>query len=372
MPNAPVHICHLTVLNPARHSRIFYKEAVSQVEAGFSVTVVGQDRAEAPYREVGVQVVPMGTFGRLSWRRLMARTRLLNLARLVAADIYIIHSPELFGVARQLRLDHPEVKLVYDMHEDYPANIRAGAGYYPWIREALASWVERQTHEFSGYGDGIWYAEECYPQLSGVSGLLLRNRFRKPDHLNPSRPGRPRLLYTGTLAENWGIHRSMALWRALNRLGPVDLVVAGHGQDPRWPGKLTAQAKEWGLESRFRFVGNGGYLDHRVILGEVAECTAGLALYELAPNLSQKIPTKFYEFMGMGKPLLFSANPYWEELNKGWGMGIPVDFPADDRQLEGLYRWLTEQNGPSEPIAPQIWAWQPEADRMVEFLKGLT
>ena len=29
-----VHICHVTILNPAQHTRIFYKLAVSQANLG--------------------------------------------------------------------------------------------------------------------------------------------------------------------------------------------------------------------------------------------------------------------------------------------------------------------------------------------------
>lgn len=363
-----LHICHLTVLNPARHSRIFFKEAVSQAQAGYQVTVIGQDAASAPYFESGVKIVPIGEFGRLSWGRMTARRRILDLARETQADLFQIHAPELLGVGEALKVDRPKVRLIYDQHEDYPANIRFGAGYPGWLRKPLARLVERKIRNFTRIGDGVIYAEDCYEPLKDIPGCVVRNKFRQPLELERGNlPLIPRLLYTGTIADAWGIGRTLELWQGLNRLAPVDLVVAGHSQEVNWAWRLKEKVAAMGLTRRFRLLGNGNYIPHEQIIAEIAKCSAGTAFYELAPHLRDKVPTKFYEFMGMRKPLLFSQNPAWDRLNDNFGFGHALSFPLTDSIVAATMAML-EKNTTLPAIPDSAWSWECEEGKMLDFL----
>src|SRR5687768_1730874 len=112
MASGPLHICHLSLLNPAIHSRIFFKMALSQVQAGYRVSIIAQDPARAPYMREGVEIVPLGVFGRLSWRRLWSLGRMRRLAQGLAADVYQIHTVELLGLARKLKQRLPKAKVI--------------------------------------------------------------------------------------------------------------------------------------------------------------------------------------------------------------------------------------------------------------------
>ena len=179
----PLHICHLSVLNPAQHSRIFHKEAITQAAAGHSVTIIAQDPAPHPYTENGIHIIPLGQFGRIRWARWRAAAKLFQLACKTKADIFIIHTPELLDTALRLKKQFPLARFVYDMHEDYPLNIRTAA-YYPWgLRHVLAAKVLQAERNFQAWGDAVVYAEACFEghlKMKSGQAITVANKCLLP------------------------------------------------------------------------------------------------------------------------------------------------------------------------------------------------
>lgn len=368
------HICHLTVLNPALHSRIYYKEALTQVAAGYRVSIIGQDGAHAPYFHGGVRIVPTGNFTRLSWRRLAFQLRILRLLRAEAADIYIVHSPELLPVARRLKTERPQVRIVYDMHEDYAANIRH-AGYYPeLLRGPLMRRVRSVEADFAQWGDGLQLAERCFLGILDFPAdrtLVLENKFQAPAGWAPVQlPDTevPTLLYTGTVAENWGVLRALDLWQRVNGFRPVRLALAGIAYDEGLRARIHAEVAASGHPDRFEWIGDGDYVPHPEILAAIARCHIGLAPYKPLPHLRERIPTRFFEYMAARRRLVYTRNPTWDALNDALGFGIAVGEELEDADVQAVLQALDAPLPPA--IDPQAWAW--EGKGMVEFLGRLT
>ncbi|MFN8396458.1 MAG: glycosyltransferase [Bacteroidia bacterium] len=234
------HICHLSLLNPAIHSRIFFKMARSQVAAGYRVSIIAQDPAPAPYERDGVRIVPLPVFGRLSWRRRWAVGRIRRLAVQECADAYQVHTVELLGQAARLRGLLPDSKWVYDMHEDYAGNI-LHADYYPdLLRPWLARKVRAAETDFAKWGHGLILAEACFQGLMDFAAertALVQNKFQMPPSveapsLSLEQPDLPMLLHTGTIARKLG--RNLERWNPGGRSTRRDLrnlVIAGHSHD---------------------------------------------------------------------------------------------------------------------------------------------
>lgn len=369
------HICHLTVLNPARHSRIFFKMARSQVAAGYQVTIIGQDPAQEPYFENGVRIVPTGVFSRKSWGRLRAPGRIQRLAIVTGADIFQVHTPELLPAARRIVKALPQARIVYDMHEDYRQNILYG-GYYPaWLRRPLSRRVRRAEQQFADRGGKVIYAEECFEgllQLDVDAYRVVRNKFLVPEEsiapLEFSNPGWPLLLYSGTIAESWGVMDALRLWGALQALAPVRLCIAGHTHDAALVQKINEFVASSGFGDRFFLAGGDTYLPYPEMVGWLSRADVGLAMYHLRENIRERIPTKFYEFMAFGKPVLFSANPTWEHLNQKLRFGQAIAPPNFD--LISLSDWIQQaalKKNPSN-YGPEDYGWASEAEAMLSFL----
>lgn len=372
------HICHLTVLNPARHSRIFYKEARSQVAAGYRVSIIGQDPAPAPYVEEGIQIVPSGIFSRLSFKRFTARRTIISLASRPQADLYQIHAPELLAPARRLLKSVPGCRLVYDMHEDYALNIREG-GYYPgWIKDQLATVVRKKERDFAHYGHGLIEAEACFRGIidfPSEQSALVRNKYLPPGHIVEApgfgNPELPLLVSTGTIAENWGTIKAVQLWIRLQGLLPSRLALVGHTHDQGLLDQIRKMVEQSGFSDRFLLVGGENYVPYESMAGWIASADAGLALYRLLPNIRDRIPTRFYEFMAAGVPTIHSINPAWDSVFKPGELSLPISNSPSAEELAQIASLLKTQKDRKAAIhSPQAaWSWKTEEKSMLELLE---
>jgi len=123
-------VVHLTSAHGAFDVRIFYKECVSIARAGHEVVLVVPHEHDEAAHGVQVRAVPPVTGGRLSR---MTRTvwRVFRQALRERGDIYHFHDPELLPVGVLLKL--LQRRVVYDVHENYPATIRRKE----WLPAAL-------------------------------------------------------------------------------------------------------------------------------------------------------------------------------------------------------------------------------------------
>ncbi len=360
------HICHITLLNPALHSRIFYKLAVSQRTLGYRVTVIGQDPHSHPFELRNIQIIPIKPFSRLSIRRMMTALYIYRRCRKLKPDILVLHTPELWWVAYLMH--RKGIKIIYDVHEDYRANIQAASHYPALIKGLLARGVRWIEKRMVGYVAAVFYAEYCYENILDVAEgkyCVLRNSF------NPSAiegeasidiPSEPYMLYTGTIAEAWGVFDTIDFWIALNEHTELTLVVAGHTHQQEIIDQIWARVKRAKLLERFWLIGGNSYVPYVDIVTLIQSCTMLAALYHIQPHISQKIPTKFYEAMAFNKPLLYTDHDYWNQLNEQIGLGVPYRPSMDAwSTFKGIEKWTYVHR-------KEDYHWESDGKKMEEML----
>lgn len=364
-----VHICHLTVLNPALHSRIYYKLALSQVKLGYRVTVVGQDTAKNPYVRDGVEIYPIRPFGRLSLRRLFFSLYMSFRAWKIDADIYTIHTPELLGTALLLTLRGK--KLIYDVHEDYRKNVEYGDSYGDRWRSVLAALIRRTERFMSKRLDAISYAEDSYDNILDAPRervYFLRNKFSTSaikGKVNVTLPETPYMLYTGTLSGDWGLWKTISLWKTFNTFSPLHLIVAGHTQLSDIVYTLKKEVEDSGLSARFTLIGGEEYVAYADIVYLIRHCLFGTALYKLTPQINGKVPTKFYEYMALGRPLLYTSDPTWNLINRQTPIGVPyTGDKAPEEILAKLSSWHAQ-------LQPSDYSWDLEEPTLALMLQNV-
>ena len=154
-------ICHLTILNPVLHTRIFYKEARSQQRAGFFVSIIGRSNESKPFVQDEIRCIPFPLQTRTSLKRWFAFGWILKLALLEKADIYQIHTPELLLVGWILK-QWTNAKIVYDVHEDYILNTLHGKHYPTFFKKIFAFAIKIVERWASSWLDAAIYAEPCF------------------------------------------------------------------------------------------------------------------------------------------------------------------------------------------------------------------
>lgn len=364
-------ILHLTVLNPAQHTRIFYKLARSQARLGAKVAVAGQDAAQAPYEEGGVQILPIRPFRRLSWQRLWIQWQAFRLIQQHSPRTIVIHSPELLPLALLCRWKR-RVEIWYDVHEDYAMNILHGSHYPGWLRHWLARQVRRLEKRAVQSLRVVTYAEFIYDDMlgAGQKAVVLPNTFSQ-ESLSAADEvtlplEEPFFLLCGTLAREWGLFEAIDLWEHLYELQPFPLVIAGHSRQA----ELLVVLHQRLAASRYRdailLIGGEEPVPYATIVALIRACFAGFGLYAAAPAILGKIPTKFYEFLALGRPLVYPAEGSWGAFGREHHLGPAWEAgKSPEALLAELSAW--EPRSPEERMA---YCWQDEAVWRVMRLAG--
>ena len=322
------------------------------------MTVVGQGNHLHSYQEKGITIFPIKPFKRLSIRRLTISWRLLFILRKIKPDALTVHTPELLWVGWMMKW-FLGTKVLYDVHENYKENILYGAHYPNWLKKPLAALVRGMEKRAVRWLTGVSYAELSYDnmlQASDEQKVVLRNSYAavKQNDTAFSLPDTPYLLYTGTLARAWGVMETLILWKKIQEIRSVPLVIAGFGYDQQLLEEVADFVKETGYSDRFRLIGGTTYVPYEQIAALIKGCWFGTGLYHPLPQTLHKLPTKFYEYAALGKPLLFTHTPYWTAQNKLGEFGIPyeTDVPME-ALIEAIENW---QPIPDTQRIPYTWS----------------
>ena len=367
------HICHLTVLNPAIHTRIFYKLALSQKEMGHQVSIIGQDNSPESCKKSEIHIYPIKPFHRLSWKRLWIQIRILRIALKLKADIYTLHTPELLMLGLWIKWK-TGAKLVYDVHEDYQANIRNAAHYPRWLKRSLANMVRRMENWLVKKVDTVVYAEDVYDGMFNLpteKKYFLRNKFTRRSMEGTASievPNQPYMLYTGTLAKAWGVMETLKIWEKMNAVRPIFLVMAGFTHDENLLKEIKEIVENSELKDRFLLVGGREYVPYADIIALIANCEFGTALYEVTPNIKGKIPTKFYEYMAFNKPLIYTDDSAWNEFNGKYALGFSW---SSDSSVEEILGKMDSWNRNPPFHQKEDFSWESEEKELERMLGNL-
>jgi len=371
-------ICILSSVHLAHDVRLFQAEARTLARAGFDVTVIAlQDPTPSPTDGICVHMLPHPR-GKL--RRMLAAPRFLWRALRQRADLYAIHDPELVPIAAALRVltGRP---VVYDVHEDVPASIRNRTYLPASLRPALAvayRLVERLALPLIS---GLTLADESYARLYGGRRTMVALNYPLTTYADLYRPrtrdpeSRPVLVYTGSVTRLRGLDEMLGLIGRLRRAHPALLlrIVGPLGAEEQWP-RLEALIEAHGVRQNVEFTGLVSHADvHRHIL----DADVGLALLHPDPNYLRSLPTKMFEYMMMGRPVVVSDFPLWQRIVEESGCGMAVDPLDGDAVAAAVNRLLGDEELRAQMGARgrdavlQKYSWDPEGEKLVTFYREL-
>ncbi len=269
---------------------------------------------------------------RLSWKRFAAPVIFYKKMLKVKPDVVVVCTPDLLIVTALYRILFRPLFL-YDVRENYYLNLVHTHSFPLYIRNLFALFVraaEWLTHPLI---DRYVLAEKCYVQeLPFIKNryTVLENKYQpKSDVLVvPRRRTFFRLLYTGTIAETYGVFEAISLVRKLHQAdGRYTLTIIGYAAQPSVRNRVR---KETSGCSYIRVIG----LDYPVPHAEIIRCInlSDIALTPYLPNRStrDKIPTKFYEYIYHRIPFVIQSNPAWEAFTLPYRAAITLDFTNPD------------------------------------------
>jgi len=363
-------IAHVTTVHPPFDPRIFYKQLASLRDAGLDVHLIAPHGHSEQVQGISIHALPPAED---RWRRIALQPRAFRLARALNADLYQIHDPELLPLAFLLG-KAIDAQIVYDMHENYRAK---GALLGPALR-ILERWAFRWL-------DHVLIAEESYRSIvagHAVPHTYIANYVRPIGDETPEAPPDirtppTRLLYTGTLSAGRGLRTMVDLAASIKRKDrpeTIELVGICRLDDQRtW---AETRIRDDGLRAIIERVGWDTYVSPSTMPPHYRRADVGLALFEPHPNHVGSIPTKFYEYLYYGLPLICSDFPRWRRFVERHACGAVVPPGEPAAVLDVLDTWQAHPEryrrcAENARAAVSQYRWAKMGKRLVDRYRNL-
>jgi glycosyltransferase involved in cell wall biosynthesis len=243
------------------------------------------------------------------------------------------HDPELVPAMALVAILRPETYTLYDIHEDLALQMATKDYLPPWLRGPAARLVQcllRAARElFSGFAPateaiGLAWPEAQTRVLHNYPKALFGRAVTLGRPLDPHR-----VLYVGGLSRARGILLALDAVRRARRQRPeLRLELIGWIMDaPTGAAVRAAVAEGW--------CAHIPRLAPDALMARAAGAGIGLVTLLPCPNYLEALPTKLFEYMAMGIPVLASDFPLWRELVEAAGAG-QVAAPAAEAVAAAL------------------------------------
>lgn len=321
----------LTTAHDVADARL-HRVVAAMTRAGLSIEVIGLGMADDAPPAARVETLPR--------RGLASRAvRALSLPFRARGRVIFTLDPDLVPAA-SLRCAVARRRLVVDVHEDFRALLRDRA----WARGLagqLARLMVSVSERLAARADLTVVADNHVPPLEARDRLVVRNLpdrrlLPKPRSLDSS----PRAVYIGDVRASRGLRPMLAAieaapgWR-LDIVGPVAPAdVEGVAQ---WH-KASVAA------DRVTFHGR---MPPERAWAIAAGAWCGFALLEETPAFREAVPSKLYEYLAVGVPVMVTPLRRMKEIVHASGAGEVVETAAQ--------------------AAATLTAWAADRDRMVDM-----
>jgi glycosyltransferase involved in cell wall biosynthesis len=182
------------------------------------------------------------------------------------------------------------------------------------------------------------------------------------------------MVYIGSISANRGIHQLLDLvTRLKTKNANIRLVLIGPFTDDQLENSARAYMFKAGIVENVQILGPMKNVDAYPV---VARCMVGLALLLPEPNFAKSLPTKMFEYMALGLPVVVSNFPLWESIVRKHQVGAAVD-PMDvgvvaeviDELLvdQDRYRLLSR----NARRAAQEYSWESENETLQRFVANV-
>jgi glycosyltransferase involved in cell wall biosynthesis len=312
-----IHICHFTSVHPSDDIRIFRKECVSLAKAGYKVTLV----APGTINEMrnGVRIISVGDFPKNRLKRMyFFSKKVIERAKIVDADIYHFHDPELLQGAWELIRQGK--KVIYDAHEDVPKQILGKYWIKPFLRIPISFgykfFEDLVASKLSGIISATPVINARYKKVNKNTIDINNFPFLSEFENNADAIKRENFVcYVGGITV---IRGALEMVRAMENTTGVKLILAGNFS----PSSLKDEiVKEKGWE-KVDYVGNASREEVARIF---SRSKAGLVVMHPLPNHIDAQPNKMFEYMSASLPVIGSDFELWKEVIEGNESGICVN-----------------------------------------------
>lgn len=366
-------VVHLSSVHPPFDVRIFHKECRSIAKAGYDVTlVVCHDRSETK-DGVRLEAIPRHS-ARIS-RMIRTVWAAYRKSRQQDAGLYQFHDPELIPVGLLLQLLGKRV--VYDVHEDVASDILSKYYIPRWLRRPLAwllAFIETVSSRFfSAVVTATVPISDRFRSRNEhtvvISNYPILEEGRAPNAREwPQRSCS--VAYVGVLARDRCLAEMVQAMALLSENYRVTLKLAG-AFSPKSLIEGMARLGGWDRVAVLGILGQGQ------IAELLADVRAGLVILQPTPSFLRSAPTKMFEYMAAGIPVIASDFPGFREIVEEAGCGLLVD-PLNPRAIADAIEFILDNPSEAEQmgrrgraVVEARYNWASEERKLLDLYKSL-
>lgn len=364
-----IKVCHITTVHSSADVRIFHKECKTLAKEGYEVYLIATHDKEEEID--GVHIIPLPEkCGRL-YRFVFKNRIAFKKARKVNAEVYHFHDPEMLFLGLRLKLLGK--KVIYDVHEDVPAQIlnKDWLGNLCFRRivsklfNAFEKWICR-------YFDGVVTVTMDIVEKFHMNKrtMLLRNlpSMAIIDESKQLAVKREKftMLYAGGLTEIRGIRELIQAVNYLN--GEVELLILGKWDDPEYKSECE-KLEGW------RYTKYLGFKPVNEVYSYMKSVNLGLCTLYPTLNHIKSSPVKAFEYMACGIPILMSDFPYWMVVFEKSAIFVNPKKPKEiAEKVKDLVKNIenTKQMGVNNrQIVETTFSWETEKINLINLYKDI-
>ena len=377
MNKEKLKIIHLTSAHSRNDTRIFIKMCSSLANQGHDISLIVAD-GQGDEIKSGVKIFDVGVAKNRFYRIFFNTLKIYNKAIKQNVEVYHFHDPELLLISWMLKL-FSSSKIIYDVHENVKKDI-LGKVWLPLYSRRIIAFlyvlIEKLALKFIDY---IIIAEDSYIEnyknrnnvvpVRNYPIIGLRNKNLTIKNIKDD----PQLniLYVGGVTK---IRGAIELIESLNFL-----LLAGYKNlKLKLIGPIYVDFKNelFELINKYRlnsYVSIPGVISHKKVYDELEKAHIGLSILHPDPNFIESIPTKLYEYMSVGIPVIASNFTLWKKIIGMHKCGICVN-PLKPKEIAEAITYIIDNPIKSmkmgtNGIAPveDLYNWEKESLKLINI-----
>lgn len=363
-------ICHITTTPQTSIPRLL-RESSTAIAMGIKPYIVSQGET---YVEDGISFIGVKREYNRYKRMIFTSREIVKEALNINADVYQIHDPDLLPYA--LKLKKLGKTVIFDSHEFYGIQIGLKA-YIPKILRKIVSKIYTTYETFICKRidaviavctvNGADYFKGRSRNTILLSNLPDNNIFLKSDN-NQKITNFKTAVYAGSISHSRGITN------VIKAIGKVNgkLYLCGPTVSNEYLEEITSM-------NEFQNVEYKGVLSRYGIIDVLNNSSIGISTLLHVGQYAEidTLPTKVYEYMSIGLPVIISNTKYAIKLNDEYKFGICVD-PNNVTQIADAIEYLssnhleaTEMGRRGMELVKNKFNWKMEEQKLIKLYQEL-
>lgn len=357
-------ICVATDVHPAHDPRI-----IKEIK---SLKKIGEVFYISPPGNPGIEVkhIQIPLFKSRKERIMKGPREVFRIVQKIKPNIFHFHDPELIPIG--IKIAKLGIKVVYDIHENYPA-VFLTKNYVPKILRPILAWSVKTFEDYGAkYFAGVVAVTEnvcerfsrkipcaLVPNYPDIKFLGKISRKRVSD-------GKTRFIYVGSIDQDRAIIEMLTAYKMISeKYENVEFLLVG----TIFSKKLQKFIEEFHAK---------GFTYHPPVAYEkslqiVADSDVGMLVIHRNESKEISSPVKMFEYMYYGLPIIASDFSYWHHILDRGPCAVYVE-PDDPISIANAMRKLINHNEREKLSCQSIakeFTWEKCESNLLNLYKNL-